>query len=124
MSGSSDYVPPKVWTWNKANGGQFASINRPIAGATHEQRIDDPAEEAGDRADRRADQEGKNDADQRHLQVEARAPDNAREDIAAEIVGAEGMQQRRRLQPHIGILHVEEKQLCLATVSTFLSRHD
>ena len=30
------YVPPKVWTWDKENGGQFASINRPIAGATHE----------------------------------------------------------------------------------------
>jgi GST-like protein len=36
MSGSSDYVPPKVWTWNKASGGQFAGINRPIAGATQE----------------------------------------------------------------------------------------
>jgi GST-like protein len=36
MSESSGYVPPKVWTWNKENGGQFASINRPIAGATHE----------------------------------------------------------------------------------------
>jgi GST-like protein len=30
------YTPPKVWTWNKANGGQFASINRPIAGPTHD----------------------------------------------------------------------------------------
>jgi GST-like protein len=30
------YTPPKVWTWNKANGGEFANINRPIAGATHE----------------------------------------------------------------------------------------
>ncbi|MBP2449267.1 glutathione-dependent disulfide-bond oxidoreductase [Rhizobium leguminosarum] len=39
MSGSSDYVPPKVWTWNKANGGQFASINRPIAGPTHEKEL-------------------------------------------------------------------------------------
>ena len=39
MSDSSDYVPPKVWTWNKANGGQFASINRPIAGATHEKDL-------------------------------------------------------------------------------------
>ena len=27
------YVPPKVWTWDKENGGQFASTNRPIAGA-------------------------------------------------------------------------------------------
>ena len=33
---TTPYVPPKVWTWDKANGGQFASINRPIAGATHE----------------------------------------------------------------------------------------
>jgi GSH-dependent disulfide-bond oxidoreductase len=30
------YVPPKVWTWDSANGGQFANINRPISGATHE----------------------------------------------------------------------------------------
>jgi GST-like protein len=39
MNDSSDYVPPKVWTWNKANGGQFASINRPVAGATHEKDL-------------------------------------------------------------------------------------
>lgn len=32
----SDYTPPKVWTWNKDNGGQFSKINRPTAGATHE----------------------------------------------------------------------------------------
>ena len=32
---ASEYVPAKVWKWNKPNGGQFASINRPIAGATH-----------------------------------------------------------------------------------------
>ncbi|WP_137897823.1 glutathione-dependent disulfide-bond oxidoreductase [Sphingomonas sp. 2SG] len=30
------YVPPEVWTWNQANGGQFASINRPVSGATHD----------------------------------------------------------------------------------------
>ncbi len=30
------YTPPKVWTWNKENGGKFASTNRPIAGATHD----------------------------------------------------------------------------------------
>jgi GST-like protein len=35
----TDYVPPKVWTWNKENGGQFAKTNRPIAGATHEQEL-------------------------------------------------------------------------------------
>ncbi len=32
----SDYTPPAVWTWNKENGGQFAAINRPTAGATHD----------------------------------------------------------------------------------------
>jgi GST-like protein len=36
MTASSDYTPPKVWTWDKENGGEFASINRPIAGPTHE----------------------------------------------------------------------------------------
>ena len=30
------YTPPKVWAWNKENGGKFASINRPVAGATHD----------------------------------------------------------------------------------------
>lgn len=35
----SDYVPPRVWTWDKANGGAFANINRPIAGATHERAL-------------------------------------------------------------------------------------
>ncbi len=33
------YVPPKVWTWDSENGGQFASINRPTSGATHEQAL-------------------------------------------------------------------------------------
>jgi GSH-dependent disulfide-bond oxidoreductase len=33
------YVPPKVWTWDKANGGAFANINRPTSGATHEQDL-------------------------------------------------------------------------------------
>jgi GST-like protein len=32
----ADYIPPKVWTWEKPSGGTFASINRPIAGPTHE----------------------------------------------------------------------------------------
>lgn len=36
MTEQKDYVPPKVWTWDKASGGQFANINRPIAGPTHE----------------------------------------------------------------------------------------
>jgi GST-like protein len=35
----NDYTPPKVWTWNKPNGGEFASINRPIAGPTHEKDL-------------------------------------------------------------------------------------
>ena len=36
---TTPYVPPKVWTWDAANGGQFANINRPIAGATHDQEL-------------------------------------------------------------------------------------
>lgn len=36
MTDSNTYVPPKVWTWTQPNGGAFASINRPVAGATHE----------------------------------------------------------------------------------------
>jgi GSH-dependent disulfide-bond oxidoreductase len=39
MSSPSEYTPPKVWTWNKPNGGQFASTNRPIAGATHDKEL-------------------------------------------------------------------------------------
>jgi GSH-dependent disulfide-bond oxidoreductase len=39
MSSSSEYSPPKVWTWTKPNGGQFANINRPIAGATHDKEL-------------------------------------------------------------------------------------
>jgi len=35
----TEYVPPAVWTWNKGNGGRFANINRPIAGATHEKEL-------------------------------------------------------------------------------------
>src|SRR5438552_6885057 len=35
----SAYTPPKVWTWNKASGGRFASINRPIAGPTHDKEL-------------------------------------------------------------------------------------
>jgi GSH-dependent disulfide-bond oxidoreductase len=38
-STSDDYTPPKVWTWNKASGGRFASINRPIAGPTHDKEL-------------------------------------------------------------------------------------
>ena len=35
----SDYTPPKVWTWEKESGGRFASINRPVAGPTHEKEL-------------------------------------------------------------------------------------
>ena len=33
------YVPPKVWKNEAASGGQFASINRPVAGHTHEKTL-------------------------------------------------------------------------------------
>jgi GST-like protein len=39
MTDTPDYVPPKVWTWDKASGGRFANINRPIAGATHDKEL-------------------------------------------------------------------------------------
>src|ERR1700729_3473405 len=39
MSDTSGYTPPRVWTWTRPNGGQFASINRPIAGPTHEKDL-------------------------------------------------------------------------------------
>ncbi len=39
MTDSNAYVPPKVWTWDKENGGQFASTNRPIAGPTHDKEL-------------------------------------------------------------------------------------
>lgn len=39
MSDKPEYVPPKVWTWNRDNGGAFASINRPVAGPTHEKEL-------------------------------------------------------------------------------------
>ena len=35
----TDYVPPKVWTWDKPSGGKFASTNRPIAGPTHDKQL-------------------------------------------------------------------------------------
>ena len=35
----AEYVPPKIWTWNRENGGRFANINRPVAGATHEKEL-------------------------------------------------------------------------------------
>jgi GST-like protein len=39
MSDKPAYTPPKVWVWDKANGGQFADINRPIAGPTHDKDL-------------------------------------------------------------------------------------
>lgn len=39
MTDTTEYIPPKVWTWNQDSGGRFASINRPIAGATHEKEL-------------------------------------------------------------------------------------
>jgi GSH-dependent disulfide-bond oxidoreductase len=39
MTDTPDYTPPKVWTWTKPSGGRFASINRPIAGPTHEKEL-------------------------------------------------------------------------------------
>ncbi|MEP5758653.1 MAG: glutathione-dependent disulfide-bond oxidoreductase [Litoreibacter sp.] len=39
MSEQSEYTPPKIWKWDSENGGEFASINRPIAGATHDKEL-------------------------------------------------------------------------------------
>src|ERR1700722_4546171 len=39
MSSSSEYTPPKVWSWSKPSGGQFANINRPVAGSTHAKEL-------------------------------------------------------------------------------------
>jgi GST-like protein len=39
MSQASSYVPPTVWKWESESGGAFASINRPIAGATHDEEL-------------------------------------------------------------------------------------
>ena len=39
MIDSSTYVPPKIWVWDKPNGGQFANINRPTAGARFEKEL-------------------------------------------------------------------------------------
>ncbi|MFC3442019.1 glutathione-dependent disulfide-bond oxidoreductase [Sphingobium rhizovicinum] len=36
---TDSYTPPKVWIWDKSNGGAFANINRPIAGATHDKAL-------------------------------------------------------------------------------------
>lgn len=39
MTEPADYTPPRVWTWQRANGGRFANINRPVAGPTHEKEL-------------------------------------------------------------------------------------
>lgn len=39
MSDTNEYVPPKIWTWDKESGGRFANINRPIAGPTHDKEL-------------------------------------------------------------------------------------
>ncbi|MDV7399030.1 hypothetical protein RZS08_46910, partial [Arthrospira platensis SPKY1] len=39
MSDKPTYTPPAVWTWEQPSGGKFASINRPIAGPTHEKAL-------------------------------------------------------------------------------------
>ena len=39
MTDASPYTPPAIWQWNKESGGKFASINRPIAGATHDKDL-------------------------------------------------------------------------------------
>ncbi len=39
MTDTDNYTPPKVWTWDAPSGGAFASINRPIAGPTHEKEL-------------------------------------------------------------------------------------
>ena len=39
MSDTNNYTPAKVWTWESESGGKFASINRPIAGATHDKTL-------------------------------------------------------------------------------------
>ncbi|UNK78424.1 glutathione-dependent disulfide-bond oxidoreductase [Sphingopyxis granuli] len=39
MTEQTDYVPPRVWTWDKESGGRFANINRPIAGPTHDKAL-------------------------------------------------------------------------------------
>ena len=39
MSDATPYTPPAVWTWTQGSGGQFANINRPVAGPTHEKEL-------------------------------------------------------------------------------------
>jgi GST-like protein len=39
MTDKTDYQPPRVWRWESESGGQFASINRPVAGPTHDKEL-------------------------------------------------------------------------------------
>ena len=39
MNSDTVYTPPRVWSWDKESGGKFASINRPVAGATHDKDL-------------------------------------------------------------------------------------
>jgi hypothetical protein len=39
MTDDTAYTPPKIWTWTKESGGQFANINRPVAGPTHDKDL-------------------------------------------------------------------------------------
>ena len=39
MTDQAEYVPPKIWTWDKESGGRFANINRPVAGPTHDKEL-------------------------------------------------------------------------------------
>jgi len=39
MTNNNPYTPPAIWTWQAENGGTFANINRPIAGATHDKPL-------------------------------------------------------------------------------------
>ena len=39
LNNTPGYTPPRVWTWENKNGGEFASINRPVAGATHDKEL-------------------------------------------------------------------------------------
>ncbi len=39
MTDSAEYNPPKIWTWEQPSGGKFASINRPVAGPTHDKQL-------------------------------------------------------------------------------------
>src|ERR1700722_16815096 len=39
MTNQSEYTPPRIWTWSQENGGAWASINRPVSGATHDKAL-------------------------------------------------------------------------------------